>query len=130
MKSVNKVFLMGSLGKEPETKYTPGGTAVSKFSLATNEPYKDKGGVWAERTEWHSIVCWQRLAELANQYLHKGSKVFIEGRIGTQSWEDKTTGEKKYRTEITATNLVFIDTKDSESQGSSKAEDENQDAPF
>jgi single-strand DNA-binding protein len=107
-KSVNKVILLGNLGKDPEIKYTASGLPVAKFSLATNERYKDKGGEWQDRTEWHNIIAWQRLAEIAGEYLKKGSKVYIEGRIQTSSWDDKQSGEKKYRTEIVASDLVLL----------------------
>jgi single-strand DNA-binding protein len=107
-KSVNKVILLGNLGKDPEVKYTPQGTAVAKFSLATNERFKDKQDQWQDRTEWHNIVCWARLAEIAGEYLKKGRTVYIEGRIRTDSWEDKQSGEKKYRTEIVAQDLVLL----------------------
>jgi len=107
-KSVNKVILIGNLGKDPEVKYTPSGTAVAKFSLATNERYKDKAGEWQDRTEWHNIVAWQKLAEIAGEYLKKGRSVYIEGRIRTHSWDDKTSGQKKYMTEIIANDLVLL----------------------
>jgi single-strand DNA-binding protein len=107
-KSVNKVILIGNLGKDPEIKYTPTGVPVAKFSLATNERYKDKAGEWQDRTEWHNIVCWQRLAEIVGEYVKKGSKIYIEGRLQTSSWEDKQSGEKKYRTEIIAHDLVLL----------------------
>ncbi len=107
-KSVNKVILIGNLGKDPELKYTPSGTAFAKFSLATNERYKDKAGEWQDRTEWHNIVCWQRTAEIAGEYLKKGRSVYIEGRIQTRSWDDKTSGQKKYMTEIVANDLVLL----------------------
>jgi single-strand DNA-binding protein len=107
-KSVNKVILVGNLGKDPEIKYTPSGVPVAKFSLATNERYKDKAGEWQDRTEWHNIVAWQRLAEIVGEYVKKGSKVYIEGRLQTSSWEDKQSGEKKYRTEIIAQDLVLL----------------------
>jgi single-strand DNA-binding protein len=107
-KSVNKVILVGNLGKDPEVKYTPSGTPVAKFSLATNERYKDKGGEWQDRTEWHNIVAWQRLAEIVGEYVKKGSKIYLEGRLQTSSWEDKQSGEKKYRTEIVASDLVLL----------------------
>jgi single-strand DNA-binding protein len=107
-KSVNKVILVGNLGKDPEVKYTPSGTAVAKFSLATNENYKDKSGQWQERTEWHNIVAWQRLAEIVGEYVKKGSKLYIEGRLQTSSWDDKETGQKKYKTEIVANELVLL----------------------
>lgn len=108
-KSVNKVILIGTLGKDPELKYTPQGTAVAKFSMATNESYKDKqSGEWKERTEWHNIVCWQRTAEVASEYLKKGSKAYVEGRITNRSWDDKETGQKKYMTEIVVNDLVLL----------------------
>jgi single-strand DNA-binding protein len=107
-KSVNKVILIGNLGKDPEVKYTPSGTAVAKFSLATNERYKDKGGEWQDRTEWHNIVAWQRLAEIVGEYVKKGSKLYIEGRLQTSSWDDKESGQKRYKTEIIANDLVLL----------------------
>ena len=107
-KSVNKVILIGNLGKDPEVKYTPQGTPVAKLALATNERYKDKEGQWQDRTEWHNVVLWQRLAEIAGEYLKKGSKVYIEGRLQTRSWEDKQTNQKKYMTEVVANDLVLL----------------------
>ena len=107
-KSVNKVILIGNLGKDPEVKYTPNGTAIAKFSLATNERYKDKEGNWQDRTEWHRVIAWQRLAEIAGEYLKKGRSVYIEGRIQTRSWDDKQSGQKKYMTEIVANDLVLL----------------------
>jgi len=107
-KSVNKVILVGNLGKDPEVKYTPQGTPVAKLTLATNERYKDKDGQWQDRTEWHNVVLWQRLAEIAGEYLKKGGKVYIEGRLQTRSWEDKQTNQKKYMTEVVASDLVLL----------------------
>jgi len=107
-KSVNKVILIGNLGKDPEVKYTPSGTPVAKLALATNERYKDKSGEWQDRTEWHNIVLWQRLAEIAGEYLKKGNKVYIEGRLQTRSWDDKQTNQKKYMTEVVANDLVLL----------------------
>jgi single-strand DNA-binding protein len=108
MKSVNKAILIGNLGKDPEVKYTPQGTAVAKFSLATNERFKDKEGNWQDRTEWHNVVAWARLAEICGEYLKKGGKVYIEGRIQTRSWDDQQSGQKKYMTEIVAQDLVLL----------------------
>ena len=108
-KSVNKVILVGNLGQDPDVKYTPRGTPIAKFSLATNERFKDKSGEWQDRTEWHNIVAWQRLAEIVGEYLQKGSKVYVEGRLQTSSWQDRQSGEKKYRTEIVARDLVMLD---------------------
>ncbi|HET8667114.1 MAG TPA: single-stranded DNA-binding protein [Terriglobales bacterium] len=107
-KSVNKVILVGHLGKDPEVKYTPSGTAVASFSVATSERFKDKDGNWQDRTEWHNVVLWQRLAEIAGEYLKKGRQVYIEGRLQTRSWDDKNTGEKKYRTEVVGNDIVLL----------------------
>ena len=108
MASVNKVILIGNLGKDPEVKYTPSGMAVARFSIATNERVKDKDGNWGDRTEWHNIVLFERKAEIAGEYLKKGRTVYIEGSIRTNSWDDKETGQKKYRTEIIGNNLVLL----------------------
>src|ERR1700740_1516944 len=107
-KSLNRVQLIGNLGKDPEVKYTPQGTPVAKVTLATNERFKDKSGNWQDRTEWHNVVLWQRLAEIAGEYLKKGSKVYIEGRLQTRSWDDKQTNQKKYMTEVVANDLVLL----------------------
>ncbi len=108
MASVNKVILVGNLGKDPEIKYTPSGMAVARFSLATNERVKEKDGNWGDRTEWHNIVLFDRKAEIAGEYLKKGRTVYIEGSIRTNSWDDKETGQKKYRTEIIGQNMVLL----------------------
>ena len=108
MKSVNKVILIGNLGKDPEVKFTPQGTPVAKITLATNERFKGKDGQWQDRTEWHNVVLWQRLAEIAGEYLKKGGKVYIEGRLQTRSWDDKTSGQKKYMTEVVASDLILL----------------------
>jgi len=107
-KSINKVILVGNVGADPEVKYTPSGVPVGKFSIATNERFKNKSGEWQDRTEWHNIVAWQRLAEIVGEYVSKGSKVYIEGKLQTSSWEDRRSGEKKYRTEIVARDLVLL----------------------
>lgn len=107
-KSVNKVILVGNLGKDPEVQYTTGGTAVAKFSVATTGGYKDKEGNWQETVEWHNVIAWARLAEICSEYLNKGSKVYVEGRLQTSSWEDKKSGEKKYKTEIVINDLVML----------------------
>lgn len=105
--SVNKVILLGRLGQDPELKYTPGGSAVCNFSLATTEAWTDKQGQKQEKTEWHRVVVWGKLAELCNQYLAKGRQAFLEGRLQTRSWDDKE-GNKKYTTEILASTVQFI----------------------
>jgi single-strand DNA-binding protein len=107
-KSVNKVILVGNVGKDPEVKYSPSGTPIAKFSLATNEKYKDRSDEWQERTEWHNIVAWQRLAEIVGEYVKKGAKLYIEGKLQTSSWEDRESGTQKYRTEIVARDLVLL----------------------
>jgi single-strand DNA-binding protein len=111
-KSVNKVLLIGNLGKDPEVKYTPSGMAVARFSLATTDRVKDKDGNWQDRTEWHNLVAFQRTAEIASEYLKKGSKVYIEGRLHNDSWDDKETGQKKYRTEVIINDLVLLGGRD------------------
>ena len=98
--SVNKVILVGRLGRDPETRYTSGGQAVANFTLATDETYKDHSGERQKRTEWHRVVLWGKLAEIAQQYLKKGQLVYIEGRIQTRQWEDKRDGQKRTTTEI------------------------------
>lgn len=107
-RSVNKVILVGHVGKDPEVKYTPSGTPLATFSIATNEKYKDRGGEWQERVEWHNIIAWQRLAEIVGEYAAKGSKLYIEGKLQTSSWEDRQSGGKKYRTEIVAREIVLL----------------------
>jgi len=106
-RGVNKVILLGNLGKDPELSYLPSGQSVAKFSLATSRKYKDKSGELKDETEWHNIVAWGKLGELCHQYIKKGQSVFVEGRIQTRSWDDKQTGQKKYRTEIVAENVQF-----------------------
>jgi single-strand DNA-binding protein len=107
-KSVNKVILIGNVGGDPDVKYTPSGTPVAKFSIATNESYKDRSGEWQERVEWHRIVAWAGLAEIVGEYVQKGKKLYIEGRLQTTSWDDRQTGEKKYKTEIVAQTLLLL----------------------
>jgi single-strand DNA-binding protein len=107
MAGVNKAILIGNLGKDPELRRTPGGSPVVSFSLATTDRWVDKNGQRQEKTEWHNIVAWGKLAELANQYLKKGRTAYIEGRITNRSWDDRD-GNKKYRTEIVANQIQFI----------------------
>lgn len=108
MRGINKVILIGNLGKEPDLQYLEGNIAVAKFPLATTETYKDKNGNLVSQTEWHTVVLWRGLAELAQKYLHKGSLVYIEGRIRTRNWEDKDKN-KRFSTEIVGDNLVMLD---------------------
>jgi single-strand DNA-binding protein len=107
-KTVNKVILLGNVGKDPEIKSTTGGTLVANLSLATSERYKDKGGEWKERTEWHNLVSYARGAEILRDYVKKGSKLYVEGRITTRSWDDKETGKKAYRTEIVVNEISLL----------------------
>lgn len=107
-KSVNKVILVGNVGQDPDVKYTASGVPVAKVSIATNERFKDKSDQWQDRTEWHSVVAWQRLAEIVGEYVHKGSKLYVEGKLQTSTWEDKQNGQKKYRTEIVAREIVLL----------------------
>jgi len=107
MAGVNKAILIGNLGRDPELRRTANGTPVVSFSIATTERWSGKNGEKQDRTEWHNIVAWNKLAELANQYLKKGRSVYIEGRITTRSWDDKD-GNKKYKTEIVANQIKFL----------------------
>lgn len=107
-KSVNKVILLGNVGKDPEIRATGSGAIIASFSLATTDRTKDQGGNWSDRTEWHNLVAFQRTAEIVRDYVKKGSKLYIEGKIQTRSWEDKTTGEKKYRTEIIVNDISLL----------------------
>ena len=100
--SVNKAILVGRLGRDPETRYTSGGQAVANFTLATDETFKDRSGERQKRTEWHRVVLWGKLAEIAQQYLKKGQLVYLEGRIQSRQWEDKRDGQKRTTTEIVA----------------------------
>jgi single-strand DNA-binding protein len=107
-KGVNKVFLLGNVGKDPEIRSTAGGMTVASFSLATADRAKDAQGNWADKTEWHNLVCFQRTAEVVRDYVKKGSQIFIEGKIQTRSWDDKASGEKKYKTEILVNDLTLL----------------------
>ena len=107
-KGVNKVFLLGNVGKDPEIRSTAGGMTVASFSLATADRQKDAQGNWADKTEWHNIVCFQRTAEVVRDYVKKGSQILVEGKIQTRSWDDKTSGEKKYKTEILVNELTLL----------------------
>jgi single-strand DNA-binding protein len=134
-KSLNKATLIGNLGKDPEVSYTASGVAVAKFSVATNERWKDAEGNAQERTEWHNIVAWRKLAEICGQYLKKGSKVYLEGKLQTRSWDDKNTGVKRYTTEIIADDMIMLDGKpsggnDSHPVAEEQSAPEKDDLPF
>jgi single-strand DNA-binding protein len=116
-KTVNKVILLGNVGKDPEIKSTGGGTMVANFSLATTDRQKDAQGNWQDRTEWHNLVAFARTAEIVRDYVQKGSKLYCEGKIQTRSWDDKQSGEKRYRTEIIVFDISLLSGR-SEDQGS------------
>jgi len=137
-KDLNKVMLIGRLGQEPELKYTQAGVAVAKFSIATTMTWKDQDGNQQERTEWHNIVAWRRLAEICAEYLKKGKKVYLEGSLNTSSWEDENK-KKHYRTEIVLNDMIMLDGKvpgsnsgtgSEVAETSSTAESKDDDLPF
>lgn len=107
MASLNKVMLIGNLGRDPEVRYTPGGTAVASFPLATSEKFKNKNGEFEEKTEWHNVVLWGRQAEIAGEYLAKGRTVFIEGRLQTRKWQDKD-GRDRWTTEVVGERMQML----------------------
>ena len=117
-KGVNKVLLLGNVGKDPEIRATAGGMTVASFSLATADRAKDATGNWVDKTEWHNLVAFQRTAEVVRDYVKKGTQLFIEGKIQTRSWDDKESGQKKYRTEILVNELTLLGGKPSGEGGS------------
>ena len=121
MASVNKVILLGHLGKDPEIRYTPSGKAVASFSLATSEIWKDKDGQKQESTEWHNIQVWGRLAEICGEYLKKGSQIYLEGRSKTESWEDRD-GVKRYTTKVIMADLQMIGSLGCKKEGKKEAQ--------
>ncbi|MCR9262234.1 MAG: single-stranded DNA-binding protein [Pseudomonadaceae bacterium] len=127
-RGINKVILIGNLGRDPETRYAQNGGAVTNFSVATSESWRDKAsGENQERTEWHNVVCFARLAEIAGEYLRKGSKVYIEGSLRTTSWEQD--GQKKYRTEIMARELQMLDSRGGNMDGGMGGNQDSRRAP-
>ena len=116
MASLNKVMLIGNLGKDPEVRYTGSGQAVAGFSLATSEKFKNKTGEWEERTEWHNITLWGKLAEIAGEYLSKGKTVYIEGRLQTRKWQDKS-GNDRYTTDIVGDKMQMLSPKGESRRG-------------
>jgi len=107
-KGTNKAFLLGHVGRDPEIRFTASGMTIARFSLATADRQKDSQGNWEDKAEWHSLVAFQRTAEIVRDYVKKGTQLFIEGKIQTRSWDDKATGEKKYRTEILIDELTLL----------------------
>jgi single-strand DNA-binding protein len=107
-KSVNKVILLGNVGKDPEIRATAGGMTVANFSIATTDRIKGQDGQFTDKTEWHNLVAFQRTAEIVRDYVKKGNKLYIEGRLQTSSWDDKTTGQKRYKTEIIVSDLSLL----------------------
>ena len=115
-KGVNKVFLLGNVGKDPEIRSTAGGMTVASFTLATADRKKD-GANWVDSTEWHNIVCFQRTAEIVRDYVKKGSQILVEGKITNRSWDDKESGQKRYKTEILVNELTLLGGKSGGSEG-------------
>jgi single-strand DNA-binding protein len=109
--SVNKVQLIGNVGRDPELRYLAGGEAVATFSLATNRRWRGQDGQAHEQTEWHNVVAWRKLAEQCGEYLTQGRQVYVEGRLQTRTWDDATSGQKRYRTEIVAERMVLLDSR-------------------
>jgi single-strand DNA-binding protein len=118
-RSVNKVTLLGNVGKDPEIRSTPSGVMVANLTLATSDNQKDAQGAWQERTEWHNLVAFKRTAEIVRDYVKKGSKLYIEGKITNRSWDDKESGQKRYKTEILVNELVLLSSRDEASGGAS-----------
>ena len=118
-KGVNKVLLLGNVGKDPEIRATAGGTQVASFTLATADRAKDAQGNWTDKTEWHNLVAFNRTAEIVRDYVKKGTQLYIEGKIQTRSWDDKESGQKKYRTEILVNELTLLGGGPGRSEGSS-----------
>lgn len=119
-KSVNKVILLGNVGKDPEIKFATNGNAIATFSLATSERYKDKtSGEWQERTEWHALTAFGKVAEIIRDYVKKGSKLYVEGSLRTSSWDDKQSGQKRYKTEVIVNDLSLLSGRDDSSGGGS-----------
>ncbi|MGA2351530.1 MAG: single-stranded DNA-binding protein [Terracidiphilus sp.] len=119
-KTVNKVFLLGNIGKDPEIRATANGTMVASFGLATSERQKDATGNWSDKTEWHNVIAYGKLAEIVRDYVKKGSKLFIDGRLTTRNWEDKDTKKKVYRTEIIVSDLSLLSGREEGAGGYSK----------
>lgn len=124
MAGINKVIIVGNLGKDPEVRHTPSGQAVANFSIATSESWNDKDGQKQERTEWHRIVVWGKLAELCGKYLSKGRQCYLEGKLQTRAWDDKD-GNKRYTTEVVANTVQFLGGSTGASAGRDNMQDED-----
>ena len=133
MAGVNKVILVGNLGKDPEVKYLDNGVAVANFSLATTENYKNREGERVSQTEWHNIVLWRGLAEVAEKYLKKGANVYVEGQLSTRKWKDESSGQDKYSTEIILqgynSSLTMLDSRNSKNDSSSLVKENKSSLP-
>jgi single-strand DNA-binding protein len=128
-KSVNKVILLGNVGKDPEIRSTPNGVMVANFTLATSDRFQDPQGNWQDRTEWHNLVTFKRTAEIVRDYVKKGSKLYVEGKLQTRSWDDKESGQKRYKTEIVVFDLSLLSGRD-ESSGQSSSSRSGSSASF
>ncbi len=111
-RDLNKVMLIGRLGIDPEMRYTPSGSPVTTFRLAVGRQWRDSGGESREETEWFSVVAWNKLAEICNQYLSKGTRIYVEGRLQTRSWEDQQSGQTRYKTEVIANDMIILDSRE------------------
>jgi len=120
-RSVNKVTLLGNVGKDPEIRSSASGVIVANLTLATSDRFQDQQGNWQDRTEWHTLVAFKRTAEIVRDYVKKGSKLYVEGKLQTRSWDDKESGAKKYRTEIIVNELVLLSSREEGSGGYSKS---------
>jgi single-strand DNA-binding protein len=120
-KSVNKVILLGNVGKDPEIRSTPSGATVASFSLATSDRFQDQQGNWQDRTEWHNLVAFKRNAEIIRDYVKKGSKLYVEGKLQTRSWDDKESGQKRYKTEVVVFDISLLSGREDGSGGGSRA---------
>lgn len=129
MASLNKVMIIANLGKDPEVRYTTAGTAVASLSLATTEKFKNKSGEWEDRTEWHNVVLWGRLGEIAGEYLSKGKTVYVEGRLQTRKWQDKD-GRDRYTTEIVGEKMQMLSSKSGSGERSQSSRDESSQGGF
>lgn len=129
MASLNKVMIIGNLGRDPEVRYTASGSAVASFSVATTEKFKNKSGDWEERTEWHNVTLWGRLAEIAGEYLAKGKTVYVEGRLQTRKWQDRD-GKDRYTTEIVGEKMQMLSGRGEGSQGGRGGRTESQEPAY